>query len=165
MVGAEGVICVDPQVDARGGGHYRIGNRFPDGKLLWIVGEFEVVEPPHMLVYTWRLEGISETTERVTVRFEARGADTEVVVTHERILNQAARDQHQQGWLGCLDGLAEYCSFQIRPGAEAVRWSADSALTMPSLTLWLRTARESSRPLRCPIDVVLRERETMPASE
>ena len=106
--GPEGVTCIDPEVDLRVGGHYRIGNRFPDGKVLWIAGLFEVIEPPRRLTYTWRLEGISEAAERVTVRFEARGAVTEVIITHERIPNEVLREQHQQGWKGCLDGLAEY---------------------------------------------------------
>jgi uncharacterized protein YndB with AHSA1/START domain len=106
--GPEGVACVDPEVDLRVGGRYRIGNRLPDGKVLWIVGEFEVIEPPHRLTYTWQLEGMSNASERVTVRFEPRGEATEVIVTHERIPNETLRDQHQAGWVGCLDGLAEY---------------------------------------------------------
>jgi uncharacterized protein YndB with AHSA1/START domain len=106
--GPEGVTCVDPEIDLRVGGRYRIGNQLPDEKILWIAGEFEVIEPPHRLTYTWRLEGTSETSERVTVRFEPRGEATEVIVTHERIPNETLRDQHQLGWYGCLDGLAEY---------------------------------------------------------
>jgi uncharacterized protein YndB with AHSA1/START domain len=108
--GPEGVVCVDPEVDLRVGGRYRIGNQFPDQKVLWIVGEFEVVDPPHRLTYTWRLEGTSAGPERVSVYFEARGHATEVIVTHERISNEALRDQHQHGWQGCLDGLEEYIS-------------------------------------------------------
>jgi uncharacterized protein YndB with AHSA1/START domain len=106
--GPEGVVCIDAQVDLRPGGRYRIGNQLPDKKVLWIVGEFELVEPPRRLTYTWLLEGISESTERVTVCFEARGESTEVIVTHERIPNRELRDQHQHGWQGCLNGLAEY---------------------------------------------------------
>jgi uncharacterized protein YndB with AHSA1/START domain len=106
--GPEGVECIDPQIDLRVGGTFRIGNRFSDGRVLWIAGEFEVIEPPRRLTYTWRLEGISDTAERVTVRFEKRGETTEVTVTHERIANETLRDQHQHGWEGCLDGLAEY---------------------------------------------------------
>lgn len=106
--GPEGVECVDQEVDLRVGGGYRVGNRFPDGKILWIAGEFEVIDPPRRLTYSWRLEGISDAAERVSVRFEARGTATEVIITHERIPNEMFRDQHQHGWQGCLDGLAEY---------------------------------------------------------
>jgi uncharacterized protein YndB with AHSA1/START domain len=110
--GPEGVTCIDPEVDLRVGGRYRIGNRLPDGKILWIAGEFEVVDPPRQLTYTWRLEGTTGAFERVTVRFEPRGSSTEVVVTHERIANEAHRDQHAYGWRGCLDGLEEYVGLE-----------------------------------------------------
>jgi uncharacterized protein YndB with AHSA1/START domain len=106
--GPKGVECIDAQVDLRVGGRYRIGNRLPDGKILWIAGEFEVVDPPHRLTYTWQLEGMGGPTERVTVRFERHGEATEVIVMHERIPNETIRDQHAYGWNGCLDGLAEY---------------------------------------------------------
>jgi uncharacterized protein YndB with AHSA1/START domain len=112
--GPEGVACVDPEVDLRVGGRYRIGNRLPDGKMLWIAGEFEAVDPPHQLRYTWRLEGTTGAFERVTVRFEPRGSATEVVITHEHIANEALRDQHAYGWRGCLDGLADYLGRDLR---------------------------------------------------
>jgi uncharacterized protein YndB with AHSA1/START domain len=106
--GPEGVVCIAAEVDLRPGGRYRIGNQLPDQSVLWIVGEFDVVEPPRRLIYSWRLEGVSATLERVTVQFESRRAATEVIVTHERIPSRDLRDQHQQGWQGCLAGLAKY---------------------------------------------------------
>jgi uncharacterized protein YndB with AHSA1/START domain len=110
--GPRGVQCTDAQVDLRIGGRYRIANQFPDGKILWITGEFERIEPPRKLVYTWRLEAQTDTFERVTVQFEPRGAETEVVVTHELIPNETLRDMHEQGWIGCLEGLAKYLEAQ-----------------------------------------------------
>lgn len=106
--GPEGVTCIAPTVDLRVGGHYRIGNRLPDGSELWIVGVFEAVERPHLLTYTWRLEGRDSESERVTVRFEPCDMNTDVIVTHERIANETVRDQHTIGWNGCLDGLARF---------------------------------------------------------
>jgi uncharacterized protein YndB with AHSA1/START domain len=43
---------VEPEVDLRVGGHYRFGNQFLDKKVLWIVGKFEVLDPPRRLTYT-----------------------------------------------------------------------------------------------------------------
>jgi uncharacterized protein YndB with AHSA1/START domain len=106
--GPQSVQCIDAEVDLRVGGHYRIANQFPDGKVLWISGEFETVERPHRLVYTWRVDQVAEAAERVTVTFEARGEATEVIVVHERIPTESMRDLHQQGWAGCLDGLVDY---------------------------------------------------------
>jgi uncharacterized protein YndB with AHSA1/START domain len=106
--GPEGVACIAPSVDLVVGGRYRIGNRMPDGTEIWIVGVFEAIERPHLLTYTWSLDGTDREAERVTVRFEPRGPETEVVVTHERVANETLRDQHELGWHGCLDGLARY---------------------------------------------------------
>jgi uncharacterized protein YndB with AHSA1/START domain len=103
--GPPGVICIDPAVDLRVGGRYRLGNQFPDGQVVWIGGEFEIVERPIRLTYTWQIEGSGDPIERVTVRFEPRGAATEVVVTHDRIADEARRRRHEQGWVGCLDRL------------------------------------------------------------
>jgi uncharacterized protein YndB with AHSA1/START domain len=108
------VTCPSAEVDLRVGGRYRIANRFPDGRLLWIAGEFEVIEPPVRLVFSWQLESHATGTERVTVDFEARGASTEVIVTHERIADAATRAGHEQGWMGCLDGLARYAESRER---------------------------------------------------
>jgi uncharacterized protein YndB with AHSA1/START domain len=67
-----------------------------------------VIEPPRKLVYTWRLEPETKSSERVTVQFEPCGEETEVIVTHERISSEELREMHQQGWQGCLEGLAKF---------------------------------------------------------
>lgn len=119
--GPAGVRCVAAEVDLRVGGRYRIGNEMPDKSLLWIEGEFERVEAPRLLVYTWRVGEQPTPTERVTVRFEAVGDGTEVTVLHERIATAALRDQHLAGWDGCLEGLARYFSAngRITPAARS----------------------------------------------
>jgi uncharacterized protein YndB with AHSA1/START domain len=106
--GPEGVTCIAAEVDLRVGGRYRIGNQFSDDSVVWITGEFQVIEAPHRLTYTWQIEESPESSEVVTVRFEPRDGATEVVITHERIPDRTKRDRHEQGWLGCLDGLVEY---------------------------------------------------------
>jgi len=108
--GPEGVVCPEAEIDLRVGGGYRIANRFPDGRVVWIVGEFRQVLPPRELVYTWRLEPPSAESDdtRVTVRFEPRGAATEVIVLHERFTSLAFRDSTQAGWRDCLQRLADY---------------------------------------------------------
>jgi uncharacterized protein YndB with AHSA1/START domain len=112
--GPQGVACPAAEIDLRVGGTYRIANRFPDGTLVWIAGVFEVIEPPHRLIYTWKLESQNAALERVTVCFEAHGAATEIIVTHERIADDAARTSHERGWNGCLDSLLEYAQ---QPGS------------------------------------------------
>lgn len=107
--GPEPITCPVAEVDLHVGGRYRLANRYADGSIVWIVGEFERVEPPHMLVYTWSLEPGPPMSSRVTVRFESQDNDsTEVSVVHERLPDAAMRDMHEQGWNGCLAGLAAY---------------------------------------------------------
>jgi uncharacterized protein YndB with AHSA1/START domain len=105
--GPRPVTCCDAFVDLRVGGTYRIGNAMPDGTVLWISGEFEVVERPTRLVYSWLVEGKSRESDRslVTVRFDARDGGTDVIVVHERVESANVRREHELGWVGCLDGL------------------------------------------------------------
>jgi len=106
--GPRPVTCSEAEVDLRVGGAYRIGNLLPDGHVVWISGEFEAVDRPHRLVYTWRVEGkvpISTERSRVTVRFEPRDGATEVIVVHERIDSEETRADHEKGWNGCLENL------------------------------------------------------------
>ena len=106
--GPGAIRCSGAEIDLRVGGRYRIANEYPDGRVVWIGGEFQVVEPPRRLVYTWRLDTHSPVTELVTIRFEARGAATEVIIMHQRIADEPLRDGHEEGWTACLDGLAAY---------------------------------------------------------
>lgn len=114
--GPRPVTCVEAEVDLRVGGLYRIANQFPDGRILWISGEFEVVDPPHKLVYSWRVGPQSEASERVTVAFEPQGDATEVIVVHEKIPDEVTRDTHQAGWEACLDGLSSYLGCDTKTG-------------------------------------------------
>jgi uncharacterized protein YndB with AHSA1/START domain len=107
--GPRGVRCIAAEVDLRVGGEYRLGNAFEDGRVLWIAGTFEEIAPPTRLVYSWQLG--DEPVSRVTVSFTALdAARTEVTIVHDRIHTAAARDGHEQGWLGCLDGLERWAA-------------------------------------------------------
>jgi glutathione S-transferase len=105
--GPEEVECIDAQIDLRVDGQYRLANRFPDGRVVWITGRFERIEPPSLLVYTWRAEP-AESAERVTVRFERDGQVTNVSVVHERIADERTRHGHEKGWIACLSRLEAF---------------------------------------------------------
>jgi uncharacterized protein YndB with AHSA1/START domain len=107
--GPQGVECAEASVDLRPGGQYGIANRFPDGSILWIRGEFELIERPHRLVFSWRV-GANANLERVTVQFTVIADGTEVIVTHERVADEQTRARHAHGWAGCLDGLARHAA-------------------------------------------------------
>ena len=97
-------IC---EIDLREGGRYRLEGDM-NGKRWRIWGEYLEVRPPERLVYTWTWKhdfgiGTPEGDTTVTIEFHDRGGETELVLTHERFASAAARDEHAQGWTGCLN--------------------------------------------------------------
>jgi uncharacterized protein YndB with AHSA1/START domain len=97
------------EIDLREGGSYRLEGTMA-GKRWAIRGTYLEVRPPERLVYTWTWKhdpglGESEGDTTVTVEFRERGAETELVLTHERFASIQARNEHSQGWKSCLDRL------------------------------------------------------------
>lgn len=98
--------------DPRPGGRYRVDMRKDDASHI-VAGEYREVRPPERLVFTWKWENHPERgTEDtiVTLEFYDQGESTELVLTHERFPDIAARDEHNKGWTGCLDRLGRYVS-------------------------------------------------------
>ena len=96
------------ELDVRVGGDYRVEweTEERNGSLF---GRYLEVERPERLVYTFCWEGLGTAVAptQVTVEFHDRGAETEVVLTHERQPSQRAQDFHQRGWTTSFDKLAE----------------------------------------------------------
>ena len=99
------------ELDLRAGGRYRLeGTVRARPWSVW--GTYKEVAPPSRLVFTWTWENDAALGEPlgkdtvVTVDFRERGAETEVVVTHERLVTEKARAEHQAGWVECLDRIA-----------------------------------------------------------
>jgi uncharacterized protein YndB with AHSA1/START domain len=99
------ITCPEAHVDLREGGAYRLANREPDGKIVWISGTFERVRAPEELVYTWRVGEADDEPTLVRVKFLPHAEGTELLLTHERFAVDAVRDMHLQGWGGCIDKL------------------------------------------------------------
>lgn len=99
-----------PVLEPRVGGRYRIEMEF-EGKAHVVVGTYREVQPPEKLVFTWKWETEPAHGETVvTIEFLDRGGRTEVVLTHEKFPSDAARDEHNKGWTGCLDRFGQYVS-------------------------------------------------------
>jgi uncharacterized protein YndB with AHSA1/START domain len=97
-------------LDVRVGGRYRIVMHSPDGETHRVSGEYREVVPPHRLVYTWAWESTPERLSLVTIELRAAGDGTELVLTHQRLADRAARDRHLEGWKTCLDMLGNLIS-------------------------------------------------------
>jgi uncharacterized protein YndB with AHSA1/START domain len=106
--GTRDVSIPHVELDVRVGGEYRVDFESARGNAQ-LFGTYLEVEPPARLVYTFCWGGAaSEIAETlVTVEFQERGEETEVVVTHERQPSPAVSEFHESGWTVSFERLAE----------------------------------------------------------
>jgi uncharacterized protein YndB with AHSA1/START domain len=107
--GPKGFTAPSIELDVRVGGQYRIAMQPPDGELFYLAGEFEEVDPPSRLAYTFRWEDPDPDDRETVVTFSLRelGESTEVTVGQGVFATEARRALHVQGWTDTLDRLEE----------------------------------------------------------
>lgn len=97
------------ELDLKEGGSYRLRYQYPDGKWDVVMGEYRRISHFDLLQFTWTWQppdphaGILTL---VTIEFEVRGTETEVVVRHEGFPDSAIFQRHHVGWQGALEKLA-----------------------------------------------------------
>ena len=94
------VTVLEPRV----GGRYRIVMHRPDGSELVVGGEFQGLDEPSRLAFTWKWEHGQDTT-LVTIFLRDLGGKTEMHFRHEGFTSEEDRNNHTQGWTGCLEKL------------------------------------------------------------
>lgn len=98
------------EIDCRPGGTFRLSAPAPGGGHWVVSGGYVEVEPPRRLVYTfdWEYGNDSIPSGLVFIDLEREGpAATAVTVMHSGFDEAAVRDEHEQGWLNCLDRLEQ----------------------------------------------------------
>lgn len=94
-------------LDVRVGGGYKIEMKHSGGASHVAYGEYRQLEPWSRLAFTWRWEANPNMPETlVTVEIRPDGDSSELVLTHQRFADAKMRDDHGQGWNGCLERLA-----------------------------------------------------------
>jgi uncharacterized protein YndB with AHSA1/START domain len=93
------------EIDARVGGRFVFVDR-RDGQDVEHVGEYEQIDRPKRLVFTFAVPQFSAEYTRVIVDIAAVGRSCDVTLTHEGVLPDYAT-RTAQGWTGILDGLAQ----------------------------------------------------------
>jgi uncharacterized protein YndB with AHSA1/START domain len=106
----DGDAVPQAEVDLRVGGRYRITMHAPDGNITAMVGgTYHEVHPPEKLVFSWVWEApepeASETL--VTVELHEVQGETEIIVTHEHVLDPTTPQNHTVGWNCSLERLTQ----------------------------------------------------------
>ena len=106
---ADGYTTPLAEVDLKVGGRYRLGMLPPDrDDLIVISGEYQVIEPPEKLVFSWEIESKSgpDMISTITLQFLKKGNSTELVLTHEYTGPAEMGENFKEGWGGMLVRLA-----------------------------------------------------------
>jgi uncharacterized protein YndB with AHSA1/START domain len=120
-------------IEGRVGGAVQI--RFPNG--LRAGGEILEIEPPEKIVFTYGYESgkpIPPGSSRVTIRLIEQERGTLLTLHHE-LSNEAARDEHVQGWRYQLSVFAnaaandQHADFQKRINGYFEIWNTADAST------------------------------------
>ena len=105
-------------IDPTPGG--RVYVRHPNG--IEASGAVVEVTSPDRIVFTYGFESgkpIAPGTSLVTIRLEARGADTRLILTHA-FADEAPRDAHVQGWRYQLSVFSNVVSNELHANVAAV---------------------------------------------
>jgi len=87
---------------------FRIVMRGTDGGEHDVSGVYREVVPNEKIVFTWAWRSTPERESLVTVVIKPEGAGSLLTLVHEQFFDEAARDRHEHGWIGCLDKLERY---------------------------------------------------------
>ena len=97
---------IEARIDLRVGGRYHITMHAPDDQHD-VMGVYREIVPNQKLVFTWHWKTTPERESLVTVDLIEKGGGTELVFTHEKFFDEAARNRHEQGWTKLLGRLAQ----------------------------------------------------------
>ena len=111
-MGPQGVTANAEVAEGKVGGRYRIVMHIPTGDKPAVGGVYREIKRPERLVFTWTWEtqhpgGMSGHETLVTLTFRDVGGKTEMTMRHEGFESAESRDNHNQGWTGSFDKLAE----------------------------------------------------------
>lgn len=98
------------EADVRVGGHWRTTGTDGEGTPFAVEGVYRIVQPPHLLEFTWRHDWEGADITETIVRYELieENGSTLVRVTHSGFQSEASRDDHGRGWVQVLAWLKAY---------------------------------------------------------
>jgi len=107
-IGPEGMDCKVTLLEPRVGGRYRIDMCAPDGSIIPVSGQFEVIDRPRALQFTWGWDGDPSRQSLVTLGFAEVNGTTEFTLRQQRLGTADERRRHELGWSSTLSKLDRY---------------------------------------------------------
>jgi uncharacterized protein YndB with AHSA1/START domain len=104
--GPEGMKAEIFANDLTVGGQYSLVMKSAEGEY-HLSGEYEEIDPPRKLVFTWKWKTSDETT-RVTIELRPEGDGTHLRLTHTGFAEAEQTSSHNQGWSSSLNDLERY---------------------------------------------------------
>jgi serine/threonine protein kinase len=98
------------EVDLQVGGRFKLAMKHKDKEFAHIAcGQFCRIQAPYFLQLTWAWEAPNPSPfeTQLTVEFRPNGNATDVTLIHERFWDERTRKDHNEGWTGCLNRLAQ----------------------------------------------------------
>ena len=116
--GNTGKYCHSATLDVHVGGAYRIevapivppesAGTDMATRTFAAFGAYTRIVPNELLQFTWSSDWVPGEDTLVTVTFmDARGG-TQVDIRHERFATEQSRNDHNNGWAGCLEHLEAF---------------------------------------------------------
>ncbi len=97
--------------DLRDGGGYRMVMRMRDGSEVTITGTYLEVNPYSRLRFTWSWDEKDEDLKtEVAISLTPHGEGTHLVLNHSGFRTEEDRAEHNSGWIGVLNRMAQYCA-------------------------------------------------------
>jgi uncharacterized protein YndB with AHSA1/START domain len=100
--------ATDIRMDVKIGGTFSIAIDSGENGLFVARGTYLEVNEPKRLVMTWRWEEDDPADEHeslLSLDFNERSGETELVLTHEKLASVESRDRHEEGWSAMIDQL------------------------------------------------------------
>jgi uncharacterized protein YndB with AHSA1/START domain len=96
--------------EVKPGGAWRSEGVGADGKPFAVGGEFLEIDPPRLLVQTWKPEWVPGPPTTVRYQLDPIPGGTKVTVRHDGFTDTASCESHSQGWERVLGWLQRYAN-------------------------------------------------------
>ncbi len=107
--GPDGMKPAEVVTDARVGAEYSIALESCENKAgnsARATGTYTKVNPYDLLQFTWVGDWVPDEESLVTIHFRDVDGGTEMTLLHERFNTEKSRDEHNRGWIACMERLA-----------------------------------------------------------